>query len=232
MIHLLSSIALGPLLLAQGKYVRSNIELLPEPEGERIGTKGSGPHLSLLIVGDSAAAGVGSDRQRDALLGQLVTRLACRHTVHFQLEACTGDTSDDCLQKLRQLGARHYDVVLTSLGVNDVTSGSSKATFERRQRTLITLFKDKFSAKQIILSGLPPVGHFPALPQPLRWYLGSRARHFDGILQRLSHELGLAHIKLDLNADTNLAASDGFHPGPAAYAQWAELAEQQILDSL
>jgi hypothetical protein len=32
------------------------------------------------------------------------------------------------------------------------------------------------------LSGLPPMHRFPALPQPLRWYIGSRARDFDRAL--------------------------------------------------
>jgi hypothetical protein len=37
-----------------------------------------------------------------------------------------------------------------------------------------------------VLSGLPPMHRFPALPQPLRWYVGSRARDFNRVLAELA----------------------------------------------
>jgi len=229
MLHLLSTIALGPVLLIQGKSVRNNIEVLPEPEGARTGVMGNGPILRLLITGDSAGAGVGSSHQDQALLGQLVSQLAPHYEVHFRLEATSGDNSADCLAKLEQLAPQPFDVVITSLGVNDVTSGCSKKKFEQRQRALLALFKTKFNAQQVILSGLPPVGHFPALPQPLRWYLGAQATRFDRIVERLSQEHGCDYIKFDFDGDTSPIATDGFHPGPRVYALWAELAATKVL---
>ncbi len=58
-------LALGPLLLAQGLYVRKTISKLPEPQGDRAGICGSGRELHMLILGDSAAAGVGAASQPD-----------------------------------------------------------------------------------------------------------------------------------------------------------------------
>ena len=69
----LAAIGLAPVIIAQGLYVRRVTPRLPEPEGERSGVNGAGPPLSLLILGDSAAAGVGVATQDQALSGQLVS---------------------------------------------------------------------------------------------------------------------------------------------------------------
>ena len=61
-----TTIGLGPVLLAQGHYVRRVTPRLPEPEGLRQGVEGSGPPLRLLILGDSSAAGVGVATQAEA----------------------------------------------------------------------------------------------------------------------------------------------------------------------
>ncbi len=222
LLHLLSTVSLGPVLIAQGLYVRRTIELLPEPDGDRRGVAGSGPSLNLLIIGDSAGAGVGCELQSDALLGQLVTRLANEFTVHYQLEATTGHTSADCLNQLQELTPRKVDFVLSSLGVNDVTSGRSVSAFAQSQRDIVVLLRDKFSAQRIILTGVPPMGHFPALPQPLRWYLGNRAKLLDSALRQVCQQTGAEYLKIDFDTDISAIASDGFHPGPRAYNDWAE----------
>jgi len=219
---------LAPLLITQGLYTRRTTVRLPEPEGKRQGQSGSGPLLRLLIVGDSAAAGVGCDHQEQALLGQLVKLLSPHFKIEYRLEALTGDTSKDCFDKLNTLPEFKCDIVLTSLGVNDVTSGCSAGNFEQRQRQLVSLLENKFGANQIILSGLPPMGHFPALPQPLRWFLGSRATALDLRLRKMATERNLDYIEFEFDGDSSVVASDGYHPGPQVYQHWAGLAAELI----
>ena len=121
--HLLATVALGPLLLLQGRWVRRVTPVLPEAPGPREGRAGEGPPLRLLILGDSAAAGVGAPAQAEALAGQLASRLAPRFDLRWTLVARTGDTTRDALQTLATMPGERFDVVVTSLGVNDVTSG-------------------------------------------------------------------------------------------------------------
>jgi hypothetical protein len=90
------------------------------------------------------------------------------------------------LDRLRREAAERFDVVVTSLGVNDVTGSRSLATWRRQQEQLVELLAARFGARLILLSGLPPMHRFPALPQPLRWYLGSRARDFDRVLAEVA----------------------------------------------
>jgi len=221
--HALATVLLAPVLLAQGRHVRRTTPSLAEPEGAREGAAGSGPLLRLLVLGDSSAAGVGARMQDDALSGRLVAGLRESFHVRWKLTAFTGATTAEMLDHLQQLPAAEFDVVVTSLGVNDVTGRRSLAGWRREQAQLVALLEDKFGARHIFLSGLPPMHRFPALPQPLRWYVGSRAQDFDRALARLAGDqprcefVRLSYAMMDPRA----MATDGFHPGPPIYAAWA-----------
>ena len=230
--HALATIVLGPVLLAQGRHVRRKVRLLPEPEGLREGDSGSGPLLRLLIAGDSAAAGVGAPTQDDALSGHLVSSLAGCLRVQWKLFAYTGATTADLIRHLQQAPAAEFDVVVTSLGVNDVTGRRSLDDWRRQQGQLVALLQEKYAARHILLSGLPPMHRFPALPQPLRWYVGSRARDFDRALARFAEgRAGSEFVELDYAMMALAAmAADGFHPGPAVYRRWAQELARRIIE--
>lgn len=224
---------LSPLLFVQGKYVRKTVPLLPEPSGARTGVVGTGPELKLLVLGDSAAAGVGVSTQDEALTGRLVEHLAEHFEVKWTLAAKTGFTTGKTLKMLEQMPAQAFDAVVTSLGVNDTTGLSSVKTFLQRQEQLVEVLNQKFSARHICLSGLPPVGKFPALPQPLRWALGWRAQLLDVRLQHWAASRNdCYYLKSDYTLDPVHIASDGFHPGAGVYRFWAEAVAAQIEDKL
>lgn len=221
--HLAATIVLGPLLLLQGRHVRRVTPVLPEPPGPREGRRGAGPPLRLMILGDSAAAGVGAPDQGLALAGQLCDRLADRFDLDWKLVARTGATTADTLQTLATMKGAHFDVVVTSLGVNDVTSGRSPKRWIAQQARLVDQLQKDFGARRILMSALPPMHRFPALPQPLRAYLGAQALRFNEALQAFATATdGCTWVALDLTADEQDMAHDGFHPGPAIYAAWAE----------
>ena len=71
----LSTLLLLPVLFVQGSKVRKNTPRLAEAKGEREGCIGQGKPLSMLILGDSAAAGVGVENQKDALSGAIIQEL-------------------------------------------------------------------------------------------------------------------------------------------------------------
>jgi len=221
--HLLATIALGPLLLLQGRHVRRVTPILPEPPGARAGRVGDGPPLNLLILGDSAAAGVGAPTQDQALSGQLSARLSRRFDLRWRLLAQTGATTRDACQALDSLAPECFDVVVTSLGVNDVTGGRSPSRWIADQAHMVGRLQRDFGARQILLSALPPMHRFPALPQPLRAYLGAQALRFNAALRDwAAPRAGCAWVPLALDGDASMMASDGFHPGPPVYAAWAE----------
>jgi lysophospholipase L1-like esterase len=220
---------LGPLLIAQGRRVRRETPVLPEPSGPREGVAGSGATLRLLVVGDSAGAGVGAATQDEALAGRLVARLAKRFRVEWRVVARTGATTASTIRHLERIEPFATDAVVTSLGVNDVTGDVGVARFLKRQAKLHALLRERFGARLVLASGLPPMHRFPALPQPLRWYLGARARELDRALaQSLRDGQGTEHLPFHGDVDAAHMAADGFHPGPPIYDAWGAAAAFRI----
>ncbi|MEY3373200.1 MAG: hypothetical protein RLZZ537_1668 [Pseudomonadota bacterium] len=227
--HPLLILPLAPLLLLQGLYVRKVTPRLPEPPGARSGEIGHGRNLRLLILGDSAAAGVGAETQTQALSGQLIQKLSGSYRVSWQLWAANGRNSAQCLHLLEQTPAETFDAVLISLGVNDVTGGVSLATWLDHQLRLSRLLGSKFAAQRILFTALPPMHHFPALPQPLRGVLGARAKQFNRALLAFVATRSNCHLlHFDAPMQPDFMATDGFHPSSVTYGLWAEQAARSI----
>ena len=215
-------VLLGPVLWVQGKYVRKITPKLPEPGGPREGVTGRGPLLSLLIAGDSAAAGVGVSSQDRALCGQLVQQLSQRFTVTWQLKALTGLDSPGLESMLEAVGPQPIDVVVLSIGVNDVTNLMSPGAWVHWQTRLAQGILLRHSPKLLIHSAVPPMHGFTALPQPLRWFMGKWANEMNRMLeQSLQGEIRKFFRWPVHSAVSDGLASDGFHPGPLGYTAWA-----------
>lgn len=222
-------IPLAPLILAQAMGVRRRANTLDEPPGARDGQLGSGTALRLLIVGDSSAAGVGATSQDKALSGQLVQNLASDFHVRWKLIGESSITTKGMLDRLAPLSGEPFDVAITALGVNDVTRATSRANWVTRQSHLAEVLMSKFGVKRIIASGLPPMGEYPKLPQPLRWIVGAQAKRLDEALAELAAtHPALTHLPLSLPFEPRLQASDGYHPSEKAYTLWAALFADQI----
>ncbi|MFU8897179.1 MAG: SGNH/GDSL hydrolase family protein [Gammaproteobacteria bacterium] len=225
----LAALSLAPIILVQGLNVRRVTPRLPEANGQRWGTAGQGPRLRLLIAGDSAAAGVGATSQDEALAGAVVRDLGKSFSVHWVLDARNGRKTVDVLARMESMEAGPFDVALLSLGVNDVTGGTRSAVWVAQQRSLVKLLKRRFGVQHVLLTCLPPMHAFPALPQPLRWILGARARQFTALLRDLAAtDPDCEVVTPDLPLDPAYMAADGFHPGPPAYAEWGREAAATI----
>lgn len=213
--------ALAPVLVAQGLRVRRTALRLPEPPGPRSGTAGAGEPLRLLVTGDSAAAGVGAPSQAEGLSGAIVGALQDRYQVSWEVRARTGLRTLQVLRRLEAEAPAPFDVAVTSLGVNDVTGGTRSAAFVAQQRALVTLLQERYGVRLLVLTGLPPMHAFPALPQPLRWVLGQRALGFTRLLEAVAAERrGCVVLTPRLPLEMKYIAVDGYHPGPLAYAEW------------
>lgn len=217
-----------PFLIAQGGWARWRAGKLPEPPGPRNGVSGTGTGLSLLLVGDSSAAGVGAPSQNKALMGQLVAELQSTFRLRWRVEAKSGATTASTIARLKMATPERFDVVLVALGVNDITGGLSLKRLLHRRAALYVLLRQKFGAGHIIASGLPPVGNFPVLPQPLRWVLGRQSARYDAALQQQAQALGVDYVPFTIPYRPELMAADGFHPAPEAYHLWARMLVRHI----
>ncbi|MBD8010410.1 SGNH/GDSL hydrolase family protein [Acinetobacter pecorum] len=221
-----ATIALIPALVIQGSRVKKNTLRLPEPEGARKGKIGTGKKLSLLILGDSAAAGVGVEHQDDALLGAILHELKNDFQVEWKLQAKTGDTTSNVLRTLDQMEVQHYNVIVTSVGVNDVTRLMSAEVWIQKQQQLYSKIQQKFSPKLVIAAGVPPMNMFPALPNPLAWLFGQYAKQMNLQLEKfVNQQVNMQWIEYDIEkyrAMNLQMAADGFHPSKEVYTLWGQ----------
>lgn len=211
-----------PVLIPQALWVASRAMRLPEAAGDRSGAGGSGQSLRVLVLGDSSAAGVGVDQQTDALAGRLASRLQDRYSVRWTLWAKSGITTSGALRMLAAHPARDFDVAVIALGVNDTKNAVHITKWQSNYSQLIQTLQNRFGVTRIFASGVPPLGSFPVLPDPLRSVLGARAHRFDIALSKIcALSEGVEHMPFDVPAGPDMMAADGFHPSARMYDLWA-----------
>ncbi|MGM9483582.1 SGNH/GDSL hydrolase family protein [Roseateles sp. NT4] len=232
---LVAKLLLGPLLLWQGRRVRATALRLPEAAGPRAA---SGSALRLLIVGDSSAAGVGARHQDEALAGRLAQALATRlgQSVGWQVIATSGHRSEEALAAFEAAEVTPADVLITSLGVNDVVDQIAPAQALAALDRIHALATERAGVRLSVHCAAPPMQEFPLLPQPLRWFFGRQAARFNAALMSSVAGQSQRHVlqmpeSMQRNAAA-LMAEDGFHPGPPGYALWAEAIADQIVIGL
>lgn len=263
--HKIASVAkdvlLAPVYFHQGRRIKRNTVRLPEPDGERCGFVSLHPAtdgpasdkstLKLMIVGDSAAAGVGSQTQQEALVGKLIPILTQQLSAYssfnmldWSLQATTGHTSFDILRRIYVLPApnRPVDVMLLSVGVNDTTSNVAIGKWKQQIEDIIAIAQRKFGVRELIFLSLPPMADMPAIPAPLNNFVGAKALLLDQILQQVcATHAGVNYMATDfarmIKEHSNgspidiavMFASDGFHPSSLMYGYWAQQVSERML---
>lgn len=223
------ALPLLPVLVWQGRRTRARTPRLPEASGARHGVQpGAGEPLVLLAVGESPVAGVGVDMQEEAITARLAASLAesTGRAVHWNACGRNGATVRDAMHELlATVPAQPVDVLLLAFGVNDAVAFRPVRAWRRDMLALVAALRERCAPKLVLLSGVPPMGEFPALPQPLRWVLGLKAAALDRALRQLAAEGAGLHVPLDLGRPTDaaLAAEDGYHPSAEGCRVWASM---------
>ena len=226
-----------PILIIQGLRVRLRTPRLPEASGPDSGrVDRGGEPFDLIVLGESPVAGIGAPTHEFALTGRTASALARRaeRTVRWQASGLSGATARRTLRELvPRIAGRNADAVIIALGVNDVISWRGVSNWTKDIEQLISEVRRHVDNSLIILTGVPPMQHFPALPQPLRFVLGLRARLLDRGSARLAAELPrVIHVPSDFELAREFFCADGFHPSELGYAEWGERLAEVILTSM
>ncbi|MCW7753383.1 SGNH/GDSL hydrolase family protein [Desulfobotulus sp. H1] len=233
------SLLFSPFFLVQGWWLCRTIPRLPEADGPVRGrVPGRAPGFHILLIGESTAAGVGAASQKEALAGQLAKASAERAgcEVFWQVLGRNGLTARDACTLVA--GSRVFfspDVVVLVLGVNDVVRMRSASVWRKDLRALISLLRRRWEAVPVVLAGVPPVGLFPALPQPLREILGLRGRMLDAVSRSLAEKSsGVSHAAgpVGVHPEPEFFCSDGFHPSPVGYAIWGRYLAEVLVPEI
>jgi lysophospholipase L1-like esterase len=230
-----------PCLWVQGKRTRRNTPRLPEAAGERSGIAQppqdavSEQMAELIVIGESPVAGVGVATQAQALPAQLAWQLArhWQHRVRWKAYGKNGATVAQALQQglpVLSTPASLYGIrmVVIVFGVNDSTAFHSTARYQRDLEAMLSAVQLQYLPDLVVISGVPPLHLFPALPQPLRFVLGLKARTLSRVTEQLAYRRSqtlFVPVAID-TGDPSLMATDGYHPSAIGVAQWsAQLAE-------
>ena len=190
-----------------------------------------------MALGDSIIAGVGVETSDQALPSQLAVQLARRagRTVYWTAAGLNGARSAWLLEhfEARTWPAASADLVVISNGINDVTTLRAESAVLEALKRVVEAAENCYPDALICQLGLPPLGAFPALPQPLRSVLGERAARIDRQLGEWLHSRPASvHLPFDGNPDPAQFARDGYHPAAGGITLWAEFLAGNVADRL
>ncbi|WP_163833816.1 SGNH/GDSL hydrolase family protein [Spartinivicinus ruber] len=222
---------LFPLVIPQAMIIRKNAPRFSGANGPTSGSVGYGRQLTLIALGDSLVAGVGATTLSNALVGQTATTLAImlQRQINWNAIGIIGADSHQVMNELiPALPAQRADLIILSIGINDVTALTNQQRWQQNLITILLLLR-KYSPHAIIaVLGIPPLNNFPLLPQPLRMLLGIRGKIFDGIIKQVISHPSIIHVPLVFKADKRLFAADGYHPSEQGYTTLGQFTAKQI----
>jgi len=225
---------MSPLLLAQGRWVRSRFTKLPHAPEPWSGALPGPEPIRIVGFGDSTIAGVGVD---DPLLGLTPQFSKAVHTtlgygVTWRSVGQSGATSKDLLQRfLADAVSEPGDIVLVSMGANDAKDLKPlRATIDRFQRVVEALTAGHPGAT-LLFSSLPAFHLFPTLPQPLRGIIYAHAQAIERSVRPMIESYPHAFMSPPPpQYHETFFAPDGFHPSADGYRDWASFALQDALE--
>lgn len=234
--------ATAGVLVAEGLLARRTIGVrkasAPYADGY-YGPRRPGTSLRFVMLGDSAAAGLGAANALEtigALLAQGLVDAADR-PVRFINVATVGARSADLeLQVARALLVRPHAVVML-IGGNDVTHFTRPQTAVRDLGQAVTKLAEQ--GAEVVVGTCPDLGAVRPIPQPLRWVARRLSRQMAavqtiGVIESGGRSVSLGGLlgpAFDAYPE-EMFAEDGFHPSSAGYAAAAQVLLPSLLDSL
>ncbi len=222
-----------PFMAPQAMWVRKTAPRFSDAAGPSSGCIGQGPDHQLVAVGDSIIAGVGAPTLAQALVGQTARALASELDARLAWQAYgrTGERSAGLVaRRLSTLPDVDADFVIVSMGVNDVTGLTTTQDFGQNMHAVLRGIRLSYPRARIAVAGLPPLDMFPLLPQPLRAFLGMRAKTLSTVLRDvIESHAGVTFVPIAMDFRRERFSEDGFHPSPDGYREFGRAMAAALL---
>lgn len=183
---------------------------------------------TVVVLGDSTAQGIGAQSVDESFGARVAQSLAeGGRQVDLINLAVSGAQADDVLAYQAPLMKDlQPDLVLLSVGANDVTSWVAPARYLEQMGSITEILQE--SGAQVLVLNVPPIIAAPLLPLPVRWVFDIRTKQYNEALREAadSGSWRLVPIYEDTRApfeqdDANFSA-DRYHPSSQGYQLWAE----------
>lgn len=224
------------IIIANVLIIRFSGSPVPVPEIPREPQKiGEGRPLKYSILGDSTAVGQGGD------YNQGIATLTAKHIsnkgykVSYQNFAISGATVNDVLTKqLDKVLSEKPDVVLLSIGANDVTGFTKLHKVKLDMSTIVKKLKSKNSDVKIIITGSPQMGSVPRFPWPANVIAKIRTSKINQVFGEVSSDPAVTFARIaDETGPTfykhpEYFADDKFHPMTVGYLVWIPVLNKAV----
>jgi lysophospholipase L1-like esterase len=237
-----TAVAATTVLVSQAQQARRTIPLAqaPPPRGEGVyGAKFPGRPFTLVLLGDSSAAGYGVHRPREtpgALLATGISR-RLRRPVRLRRLAVVGALSAGLPAQVEAAVEERPDVAVILIGGNDVTH---RTPVPVAVRYLVDAVRDlRAVGAQVVVGTCPDLGAIEPIKPPLRWLARRWSRRLAAAQTVAVVEANGWTVSLGDLLGPRFAAEphrffglDRFHPSAEGYAVAAAALLPTILAAL
>lgn len=187
--------------------------------------------ISILVLGDSTAVGVGASAPEQSVAGLL------GESLHASIEnhAVSGAVTADMIGQLHDARRHHYDLILIQVGANDVVGIGALGSVEAMMQTLLDEAVG-YSNRVVVLTG-GRIGDAPIFPLIFRAFVNGRAAALrTSFITTVAS--GNSAVYIDLTGAVSDAfardpstyyAVDMFHPSSAGYSTWFDVLKLTIM---
>lgn len=179
---------------------------------------------TMLVLGDSTAAGVGAKSGETSLPGFVANEIKATAVENY---AFSGALVSDIPYELARAKRRDYDLILVQVGANDIIR------FHDADKSAVMLAEELKALpkhKKLIVIVAGNVGGASAIPWFLKaYYTHLTIRYHESFAKAIT---GIGGVYVNLYTDPHLdpivllpkqyLAADGFHPSSLGYMLWFE----------
>jgi lysophospholipase L1-like esterase len=133
---------------------------------------------------------------------------------------------------------RRPDLVLISVGANDVTHLTPIRSVRRDLERIVGRLRAANPATKIVITGSPGMGSPPRIPRLLRGIASCQTARINKMMREVAATEGLTFAPIAevtgpmFRADRSLFASDRFHPNARGYATWVPVLNRALAAAL
>ncbi|MEU4368024.1 SGNH/GDSL hydrolase family protein [Micromonospora chersina] len=237
-----ATVATGGVLLGQARQARRTIPMAeaPPPRCDGVyGAKLPGPPVTMVILGDSSAAGYGVHRRRETPGALLATGLSRRlhRPVRLHRFAVVGALSAGLKPQVESALEIEPDIAVILVGGNDVTN---RTPLSVAVRYLVAAVRTLRAAGcEVVVGTCPDLGAIRPIQPPLRWLARRWSRQLAAAQTMAVVEAGGWTVSLGDLLGPRFAAEparmfawDRFHPSAEGYAVAAAALLPTVLSAL
>ncbi|MFC4148301.1 SGNH/GDSL hydrolase family protein [Micromonospora mangrovi] len=237
-----ATVATGGVLLGQARQARRTIPMAeaPPPRCDGVyGPKFPGRPLTMVILGDSSAAGYGVHRRRETPGALLATGLSRRlhRPVRLHRFAVVGSLSAGLKPQVESALECEPDVAVILIGGNDVTNRTPPALAVRYLVDAVRALRA--AGCEVVVGTCPDLGAIRPIQPPLRWLARRWSRQLAAAQTVAVVEAGGWTVSLGDMLGPRFAAEparmfawDRFHPSAEGYAMAAAALLPTVLSAL